>query len=876
MASFKQYTASGGASEAFSIKSFSSDEIKVRVDGVLKTATTHYNITSYTANGGTVTWTSGNVPSSGTVRIYRITDTDPARATFATGSSLKAADLNNNQTQLLRGIEEENDQLIQEWDVEDGAITSNKIKDGSISNADISGTAELDVSKLKDGSARQLLQTDAAGTGVEWASNIKVPGTFQSVGAAQFDNSITCNTASTLSGTLATGALTTTGNIAVSGTVDGRDVAADGTKLDGIEAGATADQSNAEIRAAVEAASDSNVFTDADHSKLNAIEAGATADQTNAEIRAAVEAATDSNVFTDADHSKLNAIEASADVTDATNVDSAGAIMNSDLDGKGELLVGDGSGDPSALAVGTNDHVLTADSSTATGLKWAAASGGGSALTIKEEGTALATAASSLNFVGGSVTASGTGADKTITITDANTTYTTSFVDSSNDCILRLTDSGSGTDDLKFVAGSNITLTPSGDNLTIAASGGEVTVQEEGTSLSTAATTINFVGAGVTASGTGATKTITISGGGGAVTTDFQYLELKAHNDTSTNATFNGSIHDYELVTKGTTTAVDPGQAAALLISIGGVIQEPNTGTSIGSNDGFCVDGSSIHFGGNLDAAPDYILWLKGAGSHTIADDSIAEVKLDIHNAPSGTDKYLKYTSNGMEWATAGSGTPEGTAILSTGETGTAKFLRIDGDNSCSWQVPPDTNTQVGGATGVDFNDDVKVRFGTGNDLEIYYDPDTGGVKRSIINHIGQGFLQIKHDGDNACSFSDGHLSVNTASSGASGIEIQGSGDGYITFTPSSGTAPIIKENNTNIQIKTAGVVRSEFSTTGINVTGECIATDQITGRGFECPATVSDDWTIAAANNAMFPGPMTVAANKTVTVPANRTLTIV
>ncbi len=83
-------------------------------------------------------------------------------------------------------------------------------------------------------------------------------------------------------------------------------------KLDGIESGATADQTAAEIRTAVEAASDSNVFTDADHSKLNAIEASATADQTDAEIRAAVEAASDSNVFTDADHSKLNAIEASA------------------------------------------------------------------------------------------------------------------------------------------------------------------------------------------------------------------------------------------------------------------------------------------------------------------------------------------------------------------------------------------------------------------------------------------------------------------------------------------------------------------------------------------------------------------------------------
>ena len=70
----------------------------------------------------------------------------------------------------------------------------------------------------------------------------------------------------------------------------------------------------------------------------------------------------------------------------------------------------------------------------------------------------------------------------------------------------------SATDSLTFAAGSNITLTTnaSTDTITIAASGGEVTVQEEGSSLSTAATTLNFVGAGVTATGSGATKTITV------------------------------------------------------------------------------------------------------------------------------------------------------------------------------------------------------------------------------------------------------------------------------------------------------------------------------------------------------------------------------
>jgi hypothetical protein len=45
--------------------------------------------------------------------------------------------------------------------------------------------------------------------------------------------------------------------------------------------------------------------------------------------------------------------------------------------------------------------------------------------------------------------------------------------------------------------------------------GGQITVQDEGSALSTSASTINFVGSGVVASGTGSTKTITIAGGGG-------------------------------------------------------------------------------------------------------------------------------------------------------------------------------------------------------------------------------------------------------------------------------------------------------------------------------------------------------------------------
>jgi len=52
------------------------------------------------------------------------------------------------------------------------------------------------------------------------------------------------------------------------------------------------------------------------------------------------------------------------------------AIASVDMSTKGGLLAGDGSGNPSVLAVGgSNDHVLTVDSGETTGMKWAAASG---------------------------------------------------------------------------------------------------------------------------------------------------------------------------------------------------------------------------------------------------------------------------------------------------------------------------------------------------------------------------------------------------------------------------------------------------------------------------------------------------------------------
>ena len=81
-----------------------------------------------------------------------------------------------------------------------GTVTSTMILDGAIVDADINASAEIAVSKLADGAARQLLQTDAAGTGVEWASNIDIPGTLDVTSAATFDSTVAVTGALTKSG----------------------------------------------------------------------------------------------------------------------------------------------------------------------------------------------------------------------------------------------------------------------------------------------------------------------------------------------------------------------------------------------------------------------------------------------------------------------------------------------------------------------------------------------------------------------------------------------------------------------------------------------------------------------------------------------------
>ena len=210
---FVDYTGDGNATKAFSFPSIQESDIKVEVDGVTKTTSTHYNITSYTTTGGgNVVFTAGNIPTSpAKIRIFRDTNVDVARATYVAGSSVKAADLNANHEQLLFAAQEEQNNLASVTTTSPGLMTAaDKTKLDGIETA---ATADQTASEIR--------------TLVESASDSNV-----------FTD-------------------------------------ADHSKLNAIEAGATADQTASEIRTLVDNASDSNVFTDAEKTKLAGISAGA-------------------------------------------------------------------------------------------------------------------------------------------------------------------------------------------------------------------------------------------------------------------------------------------------------------------------------------------------------------------------------------------------------------------------------------------------------------------------------------------------------------------------------------------------------------------------------------------------------------------------
>ena len=399
-----------------------------------------------------------------------------------------------------------------------------------------------------------------------------------------------------------------------------------------------------------------------------------------------------------------------------------------------------------------------------------------------------------------------------------------------------------------------------------------------------------------------------VSGAGGGP--DFKYLALR-------NAANNGAASypnaDFTLVTSGTTNALTPTAANTLLVSVNGVIQKPNTGTSTPSS-GFALSGSTIKFGANISAAPDFILYQESGGIGEPSDETVSEAKLKVSNSPvngyflsaqSGNTGGLTWAApvatsctgnsatatalataraiNGVDFdgtaaitVTAAAGTLTGTTLKSTVVTssltslGDLSGLTVNGNSSLRHiLVQTDSTydigttstryrnvyadayygdgsnltgvTSVGGSIGVDFNDNVKARFGTGNDLLLYHNGTNSFVENITgdLKLISTGTVRLRGDNvaiqNNAQTETMGFFSVN-------------------------GSAKLYYDN----------VEKIETLSTGAKVTGVATVSNGIV----ETAATISTNHSITSNFNAMSAGPVTVSA--TITIPSGSVWTIV
>ena len=250
--------------------------------------------TLYSVNPGNPSEVIFNpAPAAGTLFIYRCTDLTSLSAVFNAGATIRAVDLNDNFEQLLLAIEDANNLRVQ--DVDNQTVNLGYQPD-LFDPANSPGI----ITNNKGSNAALPIVTQIRAGIQSGADKTKLDGIETGATADQ-----TAAEIRTLVGSA------TDSNVFTD---------ADHTKLDGIETAATADQTDAEIKTAYENNADTNAFTDADHTKLDGIEAGATTDQTGAEIKTLYESQADTNAFTDADHTKLDGISSGATVSQWSDV----------------------------------------------------------------------------------------------------------------------------------------------------------------------------------------------------------------------------------------------------------------------------------------------------------------------------------------------------------------------------------------------------------------------------------------------------------------------------------------------------------------------------------------------------------------------------
>ena len=785
---FADFTGDGNATKAFSFPSIKEADIKVEVDGVIKTSGSHYNITSYTTTGGgNVVFTSGNIPASpAAIRIFRDTDVDSAKATFTAGSAVKAGDLNNNMTQILYAAQEEQNQTILTSDIKDGAITTAKILDSNVTAA--------------------KLASDSVTT------------------AKIADNAVTM--AKLAGGTLPTDISVASANI-TDLTIATADIADDAVTADKIAnsvntaiAANTAKTTNQTHTGDVTGATSLTIANDAVTTAKIAADAVTTAKIADAELKvlAGMQSGTasklaDSTALT-ADIADLNQIDGMAKQTTITDDDTKFPTSGAIVDYVAAQL------EPFGGFEAIANEVSFPNTQPASGVAISIADAAG----IVVDGSNSSTTG---RTVGGA----------TVTINNISSQFTSSTISSGVRFIVTSTGSGHVYNYHKATLPESDLANLSGDindfNERYRVGSSNPSSSLDGGDLFFNTTSGKLLVYNATSSAWEETQSIG----------NFFINTLSSSSGTGGgSATFNGSAYRFTLSNAGAF-------AQQHIVSINGVIQKPNSGTSQPS-EGFALDSSDIIFSAAPASGADFFIITIGSSVSigTPSDSTVTAAKLTsgavttakILDDAVTTDKLANSINTAIAANTAkttnathtGDVTGSTSLTIAAGAVTTAKIAddAVDADKLA--------NTAVSAGS-----------YGSATAIPAITVDAQGRITAASTNAINTSTIPVADESTDTTCFP---VFVTTAT-----------GD----QAPKTGS-------NLTFNSATGALGATSYTGDGSNLTG--VASAVADGCIYENSQTISNNYTITTNKNALSAGPITIANGVTLTIPSGSVYTIV